>query len=88
MLSDRIDYYHADLTGPFEDTSFPQRKIYLEVLPKIVTAIAPNVTYWCNSPWKGKTANDLTFGDIHQWNGKPPFLPSPVSLFDPTLNSN
>lgn len=65
-----VPYDHDDVTGPFDDKPFPQRKIYLDILPKIANKIAPNVQYWANSPWGGSTANDPTQGDIHQWRGK------------------
>lgn len=65
-------YDHDDMKGPFEDTSFPQRKIYLEVLR--AGQFAPQVPYWANSPWGGPTANDSTIGDVHQWDGTFPRL--------------
>ncbi|EXJ80112.1 hypothetical protein A1O1_08254 [Capronia coronata CBS 617.96] len=61
-------YDHEDTQGPFEGKGFPQREIYLRILPEIVREVAPSITYWANSPWGGKKeANDLTVGDIHQW---------------------
>ncbi|KIW42675.1 uncharacterized protein PV06_06201 [Exophiala oligosperma] len=70
-----VDYDFSDLTGPFEDTAFPQRKIYLQLLPEISQRLAPEIQYWPSSPWGGKAANDTTGGDIHQWavwhEGKP-----------------
>ncbi|PVH82573.1 glycoside hydrolase family 2 protein, partial [Cadophora sp. DSE1049] len=58
-----------DTKGPFENTSFPQRKIYFEILPAIAAELAPNVPYWVNSPWGGKTSsNDPTVGNVHEWN--------------------
>ncbi|PKS06037.1 hypothetical protein jhhlp_007871 [Lomentospora prolificans] len=70
MLNDweKVEYDHADLTGPFDNTNFPQRKIYLDLLPKVAKEVCPDVTYWANSPWGGATANDTTVGDIHQWS--------------------
>lgn len=62
-------YDHDDMKGPFEDTSFPQRKIYLVVLLNVAGDFAPHVQYWANSPWGGPTANDETIGDVHQWDG-------------------
>lgn len=61
-----------DLTGPFDKTDFPQRQIYLDLLPKAAAEFAPATQYWANSPFSGKglAANDLTVGDIHQWDGK------------------
>lgn len=56
------------MTGPFDDKPFPQRKLYLETIPRLAEALCPNVPYWANSPFGGADANDLTVGDIHQWN--------------------
>ncbi|RDL29715.1 uncharacterized protein BP5553_10695 [Venustampulla echinocandica] len=62
-------YDHTDTVGPFEDTDFPQRKIYLDIIPKMVEELCPDIQYWPNSPWGGKEkANDPTVGDIHQWD--------------------
>jgi beta-mannosidase len=70
-----VKYDFADVDGPFEDTNFPQRKIYLRLLPEISQRLAPEIQYWPSSPWGGKSANDTTGGDIHQWavwhEGKP-----------------
>ncbi|KIW64071.1 hypothetical protein PV04_09029 [Phialophora macrospora] len=61
-------YDHDDLEGPFPEDQFPQREIYLKILPKIASELAPGITYWANSPWGGsKDSNDLTIGDVHQW---------------------
>lgn len=62
-----IKYDFADLKGPYEDTAFPQRKIYLQILPEISQRLAPEIKYWPSSPWGGKSAYDTTGGDIHQW---------------------
>lgn len=64
----KVEYDHNDTEGPFLDTAFPQREIYLKVLPKVAKAIAPSIPYWPNSPWGGaETANDPTIGDTHMW---------------------
>ena len=63
-----LEYDHSDLIGPFDETKFPQRKIYLDVLPKIARRLCPNIQYWASSPFGGSTANDTTIGDIHQWS--------------------
>lgn len=71
MFADwKTKYDHDDVTGPFENTPLPQRKIYLEILPKVAQKLAPNTSHWANSPWGGPTANDETIGDIHQWDGR------------------
>ncbi|KAK5308933.1 hypothetical protein LTR93_012313, partial [Exophiala xenobiotica] len=51
-----------------DEQAYPQRKLYLDVLPKAVSEVAPEVQYWTNSPWGGASANDLTVGDVHQWD--------------------
>ncbi|CAK7201573.1 hypothetical protein SEUCBS139899_004279 [Sporothrix eucalyptigena] len=78
MLSDweKVEYDHADITGPFPaESTFPQRIIYLDILPKLAARVAPTTFYWANSPWsapdadgKGSEANDLMRGDVHQWS--------------------
>ncbi|KAL4937123.1 glycoside hydrolase superfamily [Aspergillus oleicola] len=70
MIKDRQGYDFSDLRGPFEETTFPQRKIYLQLLPEVAKRLAPQITYWGNSPYGagGKDASDPTVGDIHQWN--------------------
>ncbi|KAK5044361.1 hypothetical protein LTR84_011311 [Exophiala bonariae] len=67
-LGPKFDF--ADLTGPFEDKPFPQRKIYLQVLPEVASRLAPNIVYWANSPWGAgeQPSSDLTVGDVHQWH--------------------
>ncbi|CAK7205393.1 hypothetical protein SEUCBS139899_008164 [Sporothrix eucalyptigena] len=67
-LFQKLDYDHDDMVGPFDDTPFPQRKIYLDTIPRLAEKLCPNVPYWANSPFGGAEANDLTVGDIHQWN--------------------
>jgi len=63
----RIEYDRSD-TAPFDNKPFPQRKIYLDLIPKIIARLCPNVPYWANSPFGGASANDRTVGDIHQWD--------------------
>ncbi|KEF60400.1 uncharacterized protein A1O9_01960 [Exophiala aquamarina CBS 119918] len=64
----KVEYDYTDIKGPFEDTKFPQRKIYLQLLPEICEKFSPNTQYWPSSPWgEGENSFDSTFGDIHQW---------------------
>ncbi|KAH8655852.1 glycoside hydrolase superfamily [Xylariales sp. PMI_506] len=64
----KVKYDYSDTKGPFQDTAFPQREIYLKILPDIVERLCPSVQYWPSSPWgEGDRANDPTYGDIHQW---------------------
>ncbi|KAJ9611493.1 hypothetical protein H2200_004677 [Cladophialophora chaetospira] len=65
-LGDKYDF--QDHTGPFLDKPFPQREIYLRILPEICKDQCPHIPYWPSSPWGGESANDTTVGDIHQWN--------------------
>ena len=53
MLADfsGVKYDFDDVSGPFDDTAFPQRKIYLDVIPKVAAKLCPQVKYWPNSPW-------------------------------------
>lgn len=76
LMFDRKHYDHTDTIGPFDDSEFPQRKLYLDIIPKIVKELCPGIQYWPNSPWGGKEkANDPTVGDIHQWDGKDTLFP-------------
>ncbi|CUS15242.1 unnamed protein product [Tuber aestivum] len=62
-------------------TGFPARYIYEKILPEVVAAYGGGVPYHPGSPFtpgNGDSA-DKTAGDIHQWNGGPPY--SPLSLF-------
>jgi len=64
----KVEYDYKDTKGPFENTNFPQRKIYLQLLPEICNQLCPNIQYWPSSPWgEGTNSLDSTFGDIHQW---------------------
>ncbi|EXJ81605.1 hypothetical protein A1O1_07670 [Capronia coronata CBS 617.96] len=64
-------YDFSDHDGPFpDDGPFPQRKIYLQLLPDVCKKLCPEIQYWPSSPWGDSGAgrsNDVTVGDIHQW---------------------
>ncbi|KIW98715.1 uncharacterized protein Z519_00377 [Cladophialophora bantiana CBS 173.52] len=62
-------YDFKDHQGPFENSTFPARKIYLDLLPKVCESLCPTIQYWPSSPWgeEGVNASDTTFGDLHQW---------------------
>ena len=49
-------------------TNFPARYIYEKLLPEITRELVPGTYYHPGSPWGGKTSDDSTVGDIHQWN--------------------
>jgi beta-mannosidase len=70
MIADAFGkkYDHHDLTGPFEKSEFPQRKIFQEVIPRVAEKHGVHSQYWPNSPWGGSPANDVTIGDVHQWS--------------------
>jgi beta-mannosidase len=55
--------------GPWDHTNFPARKIYERVLPDVCERLAGDVPYWRSSPYGGETANDVTTGDTHVWDG-------------------
>ncbi|KAL5495319.1 hypothetical protein ACEPAI_782 [Sanghuangporus weigelae] len=53
------------------ETDFPARRIYEEVLPKVVSSFTKDeVPYHRGSPYGGKgwDTADPTVGDVHQWN--------------------
>ncbi|KAH8171212.1 glycosyl hydrolases family 2 domain-containing protein [Sarocladium implicatum] len=50
-------------------TNFPARYIYESLLPSICKEIIPDTFYHPGSPWGApKKSDDLTVGDVHQWN--------------------
>lgn len=63
------NYDFLDHEAPFNNKPFPQREIFLNLLPEVCSRLAPTTQYWPSSPWgdAGKNSNDLTFGDVHQW---------------------
>ena len=71
MIADRtgVKYDIGDMEGPWDDTEMPHRKIYMEIYPKVVKELTPEIPYWISSPFGGPKANDATIGDVHQWNG-------------------
>jgi beta-mannosidase len=65
------------LTCDYEDkdpqswlkTNFPARYIYESLLPDICQDLIPDTFYHPGSPWGApKKSDDLTVGDVHQWN--------------------
>jgi beta-mannosidase len=46
---------------------FGGRKIYHEILPRIVGALDPTRLYWPSSPYGGNDHNDEREGDRHNW---------------------
>lgn len=47
---------------------YPERKLYFETIPKVLKRLGTSLPYWPSSPFGGADANDLTIGDVHQWN--------------------
>lgn len=68
----KLDYVKEDKDPQsWLNSTFPARYIYEKLLPDITAEEVPNVAYWPSSPFsKGEICNDLTIGDVHQWNGK------------------
>lgn len=54
-------------------TDFPARYIYEKILVDVTKELVPDTYYHFGSPYGGKDTTDATVGDIHQWNGSPPF---------------
>ncbi len=73
---------------------FPGRRVYHELLPRIVGELDPSRLYWPSSPYGGNDHNDEREGDRHNWQvwhgavyprrfGEPPkrdFSPEGVSF--------
>ncbi|KAJ1326169.1 beta-mannosidase [Microdochium nivale] len=50
-------------------TNFPARYIYELLLPSVCKEMIPGTFYHPGSPWGApKQSDDLTVGDVHQWN--------------------
>lgn len=49
------------------DHDFPGRKIYHELLPRLVGELDPTRLYWPSSPYGGNDHNDEREGDRHNW---------------------
>lgn len=64
-----IEFDITDVTGPWDQTAVPQRIIYNKIWPDIIRELMPETDYWPSSPFGGKSSNDPTVGDVHQWNG-------------------
>jgi len=76
------DYENKDAESWLK-CSYPARYYYEHLLPKVIADESPSVPYWPSSPFSnGKRSDDLTVGDVHQWNGAwcffPNFLPQLV----------
>jgi hypothetical protein len=68
VLISEIDYQQVLQWG--DVASLPARKLYEDVLPSVVSDLAPEVPYHRGSPYGGKgwDTADPTVGDVHQWN--------------------
>ncbi|OAQ81177.1 beta-mannosidase [Purpureocillium lilacinum] len=62
------DYENKDAESWLK-CSYPARYYYEHLLPKVIADESPSVPYWPSSPFSnGKRSDDLTVGDVHQWN--------------------
>ena len=59
---------HYDAREQKDFQIYPERKLYFETIPKVLDRLGKSLPYWPSSPFGGADANDLTVGDIHQWN--------------------
>jgi beta-mannosidase len=46
---------------------FYGERLYHEVLPEVVSRLAPGIAYWPGSPWGGDPPNCQDVGDTHYW---------------------
>tara|TARA_R110002126_G_scaffold30602_2_gene99821 strand:+ start:8339 stop:10804 length:2466 start_codon:yes stop_codon:yes gene_type:complete len=63
------------------------KKIFLEVLPKVVDEFHPQVRYWSSSPSSGSydlSPRLITHGDTHYWQYRQEF--EPISVFKESVN--
>lgn len=76
----RLDYQKTSDPQEWLHSTFPARYIYEHLLSRVVSEECPDVAYWPCSPFtgNGKASNDLTVGDVHQWNSE---CTHPVSVF-------
>ena len=63
------------------------KKIFLDVLPKVVAEYNPKVRYWSSSPSSGSydlNSKLRTHGDVHYWSYRDAF--QPISVFKDSVN--
>jgi len=46
---------------------FPGKRLYHEVLPRVIAELDPGRFYWPSSPYGGNDHNDASEGDRHNW---------------------
>ena len=64
-----LEYNHEDKDPEhWLHSSFPARYIYEKLIPDVLHELIEGVIYRFGSPFGGKSSNDQTLGDIHQWN--------------------
>ncbi|GLV57721.1 beta-mannosidase [Dictyobacter sp. S3.2.2.5] len=56
------------ITDHFEQTEFPARAIYEQLLPAVCADLDSTRPYWPGSPYGGASSSDPTVGDIHVWS--------------------
>ncbi|WP_235932493.1 beta-mannosidase [Dictyobacter arantiisoli] len=66
--------YDPTVTENFEETAFPARVIYEQILPQVCAQLDPTRPYWPGSPFghgpnhpQGSKVDDTTVGDTHVW---------------------
>ncbi|GCE18268.1 glycoside hydrolase family 2 protein [Dictyobacter kobayashii] len=56
------------ITEHFEQTAFPARALYEQLLPEVCAQLDPTRPYWRGSPYGGASSSDPTVGDVHVWS--------------------
>ncbi|CUM65875.1 uncharacterized protein PRCAT00003525001 [Priceomyces carsonii] len=64
----KLTWDKEDHSGDYTKTDFPARTFYEGLFPQLVDEYTTGIPYHPGSPWGGKSTNDPTIGDIHQWN--------------------
>ncbi|GCE26059.1 beta-mannosidase [Dictyobacter alpinus] len=58
---------NPEIHDHFEETAFPARAIYEQLLPEVCQRLDGTRPYWRGSPYGGKASDDTTVGDVHIW---------------------
>ncbi|WP_236023027.1 glycoside hydrolase family 2 protein [Dictyobacter formicarum] len=56
------------ITEHFEQTAFPARALYEQLLPAVCAELDATRPYWPGSPYGGVRSSDPTIGDVHVWS--------------------
>ena len=68
LLAQSLGTYDSSYKGDFTATAFPARAIYEQLLPAVCAQLDPTRPYWPGSPYGGQDVNDVSQGDMHEWN--------------------